>query len=148
MMQFLSGVLGAIIGGAIVAWFNYQYIWKSQKKLEMMRLVFDDAMKALALYEVDVQNKDLQDLQPETKLAQAKALALVPSFFPEASDAYRHVFDSGQKLRAMIDDGYYKRVDEAVNLMAKELHKPETGAPWERIQFALGPASKKGNNGK
>jgi hypothetical protein len=32
-MQFLSGVLGAVIGGAIVAWFNYQYIWKSQKKL-------------------------------------------------------------------------------------------------------------------
>jgi len=53
-MQFLSGVLGAVIGGAIVAWFNYQYLWKSQKELEQMRSVFDDAMEALARYEIDV----------------------------------------------------------------------------------------------
>jgi acyl-CoA synthetase (AMP-forming)/AMP-acid ligase II len=147
-MQFLSGLLGAVIGGAIVAWFNYQYIWKSQKKLELMRSVFDDAMQALALYEVDVQNKDLQDLQPETRLSQAKALALVPAFFPEASDAYRHVFDSGQKLRATIDDGYYKRVDEAVSLMASELHKPEARAPWEQMRFAFSSKSKKRDEGK
>ena len=144
-MQFLSGLLGAVIGGAIVAWFNYQYIWKSQKKLELMRSVFDDAMEALALYEVDVQNKDLQDLQPETRLAQAKALALVPAFFPEASDAYRHVFDSGQKLRAMIDDSYYKRVDEAVRLMANELNNSDPPAPWEKVKSPFSSKSTPGN---
>ena len=48
-MQFLSGLLGAVIGGVIVAWFNYLYLWKSAKKIEQMRAVFDDAMKALAL---------------------------------------------------------------------------------------------------
>jgi hypothetical protein len=144
-MQFLSGVLGAVIGGAIVAWFNYQYIWKSQKKLELMRSVFDDAMQALALYEVDVQNKDLQDLRPETRIAQAKALALVPAFFPEGSDAYRHVFDAGQKLRAMIDDSYYKKVDEAVRLMANELNKSDAPAPWEKVQSKFSSKSKMGN---
>ena len=146
-MQFLSGVLGAVIGGAIVAWFNYQYIWKSQKKLELMRSVFDDAMQALALYEVDVQNKDLQDLRPETRIDQAKALALVPAFFPEASDAYRHVFDAGQKLRAMIDDSYYKKVDEAVGLMANALNKSDAPAPWENVQSKFSSRSKTGNQG-
>ncbi|MFA9475231.1 MAG: hypothetical protein ACERJ2_11795 [Filomicrobium sp.] len=147
-MQFLSGVLGAVIGGAIVAWFNYQYIWKSQKKLEQMRSVFDDAMEALARYEIDVQNKDLQDLRPETKLAQAKALALVPAFFPEASDAYRHVFDAGHKLRAMIDDSYYEKVNEAVSLMAKELHNSDPPGPWEKVKSAFSTKSKTGNQGK
>ena len=131
--------------GSIVAWFNYQYIWKSQKKLELMRSVFDDAMHALALYEVDVQNNDLQDLRPETRIAQAKALALVPSFFPEASDAYRHVFDAGQKLRAMIDDNYYKKVDEAVRLMANELNKSDAPAPWEGLQSKFSSRSKTAN---
>ncbi len=146
-MQFLSGVLGAVIGGAIVAWFNYQYIWKSQKNLEQMRSVFDDAMEALARYEIDVQNKDLQDLRPETKLAQAKALALVPAFFPESSDAYRHVFDAGHKLRAMIDDSYYEKVNEAVRLMANELHNSSPTGPWEKVKSALSSKTKTGNQG-
>ena len=146
-MSFLSGVLGAVIGGIIVAWFNYQFIWKSQKKLELMRSVFDDAMEALAQYEIDVQNKDLQDLRPETKLAQAKALALVPAFFPKASDSYRHVFDAGQKLRAMIDDSYYKRVDEAVRLMANELHNSDPPAPWEKVKSPFSSKSTTGDQG-
>ena len=33
-MQFLSGLLGAVIGGGIVAWFNYLYLWKGAKKIE------------------------------------------------------------------------------------------------------------------
>mgnify|MGYP001817116000 FL=1 len=146
-MQFLSGVLGAVIGGAIVAWFNYHYIWKSQKKLEQMRSVFDDALEALARYELDVQNKDLQDLRPETKLAQAKALALVPGFFPEASDAYRHVFDAGQKLRAIIDDSYYEKVSEAVRLMANELYNSSPPDPWEKVKSAFSSKPKSGNQG-
>lgn len=144
-MQFLSGLLGAVIGGVIVAWFNYLYIWKSTKKREQMRSVFDDAMKAVALYEVDVQNKELQDLTPETLLAKAKALALVPAFFPQSADAYRHVFDAGSKLRATIDEDYYKRVHEAVSLMAHELNETEAARPWEKVKSSLTPAPKKGS---
>ena len=140
-MQFLSGVLGAIIGGVIVAWFNYHYIWQSQKKIEQMRSVFDTAMDALAQHELDLQNKDLQDFRPETKLAQAKALALMPAFFPGASAAYRHVFDAGQHLRATIDEGYDKRVNEAVSLMANELHNAGPPAPWAKIASSLSSKS-------
>jgi hypothetical protein len=136
-MQFLSGLVGAVIGGLIVAWFNYQYIWKSQKKLELMRTVFSDALDALAQYEVDVQNKDLQDLRPETKISQAKALALVPAFFPMASDAYKHVFDAGQKFRATIDDSYYKRLNEAVTLMATELNSADPPAAWQKVRSSF-----------
>ena len=141
-MQFFSGLLGAVIGGVIVAWFNYLYLWKSAKKIEQMRAVFDDAMKALALYEVDVQNRDLDDLSPETKLAKAKALALVPAFFPRASDAFRHVFDVGQKLRATIDEGYHERVNEAVALMANELHDTDAARPWEKVKSSISPSRK------
>lgn len=147
-MQFFSGVLGAAIGGLIVAWFNYQYIWKSHKKLEQMRSVFDDAMVALARYEIDVQNKELQDLRPETKLAQAKASALVPAFFPESSEAYNNVFDAGQKLRALIDDSYYKRVNVAVRLMANELHGSARPTPWENMKFPFASKSKTGSQDK
>jgi hypothetical protein len=35
-------------------------------------------MEALAQHEIDVQNKDLQDLRPETKLAQAEVLGERP----------------------------------------------------------------------
>ena len=146
-MQFLSGILGAVIGGLIVAWFNYQYLWKSQKKLEQMRSVFDDAMDALARNEADVQDKELQDLHPDTRLAQAKALALVPAFFPGASDAYRHVFDAGQTLRAVIDEGYYKRVNEAVTLMANELQNSGPPASWENLKSPFGSKSKVNNQG-
>ena len=141
-MQFLSGLLGAVIGGVIVAWFNYLYLWKGAKRIEQMRAVFDDAMKALALYEVDVQNKNLEDLSPETKLAKAKALALVPAFFPRAANAYSHVFDAGQKLRATIDEGYHERVNEAVALMANELHDTDAARPWEKVKSSLSPSRK------
>ena len=71
-MQFLSGILGAVIGGLIVAWFNYQYLWKSQKKLEQMRTVFDDAMDALEadqefLLKGDVFTKDVIETWIEYK---------------------------------------------------------------------------------
>ena len=85
-----------------------------------MRSVFGDAMNALAQSEINVRNKALQVLRPDTKLAQAKALALVPAFLPNTSDTYMHVFDAGQKLRAMIDDSYHQRVGEAARPLASE----------------------------
>ncbi len=141
-MQFLSGLLGAVIGGVIVAWFNYIYLWKTDKKIDQMRTVFDDAMRALASYEVDVENRELQDLTPETKLAKAKALALVPAFFPRAADAYMHVFDAGHKLRATIDETYHERVNEAVALMAGELYDTDAARPWEKVKSSLSPSKK------
>ena len=79
-----------------------------------------------------------------------RSVSLSPAkaaFFPEASDAYRHVFDAGQKLRALIDDSYYKKVDEAVRLMANELNKPDAPAPWEKFQPQFSSKSKTGNQG-
>ncbi|MGI9521962.1 MAG: hypothetical protein ACR2PG_09975 [Hyphomicrobiaceae bacterium] len=138
-------IFAGLVAGVIVAWFNYQYIWRSHLQAELQRSVFDDAMKALARYEVDVQDEDLQDLRPETKLARAKALAVVPGFFSkEAADAYKHVFDIEPQtsLRAKLDQSYFEKLETAVRLLAKELRNPAPSHFWDDITSSFKSGSK------
>jgi hypothetical protein len=48
----------------------------------------------------------------------------------------------------MIDDSYYEKVNEAVRLMANELHNSSPPGPWEKVKSAFSSKSKTGNQGK
>ena len=60
-------VAAGITGRMSPDWAAERWLWKRAKKIDQMRSVFDDAMKTLALYEVDVDNRNLDDLSCATQ---------------------------------------------------------------------------------
>lgn len=97
-----EALAAGIISGTIVAGVQHYVVWLEQQQFQIKKSVFDDAMSAIAKYEADAMDIELQasnvgagGIRPETKLRDQtkfemnKALALVPAFFsPEAAQAY------------------------------------------------------------
>jgi hypothetical protein len=77
-----SSFLGGIISPLLLSWLQHQYIWRAQKTAEARKAVFDDAIKAIAMFEADVL-KRLETIRQETADQMQKALALVEAFFSQ-----------------------------------------------------------------
>jgi hypothetical protein len=105
-MDVLSVIGSAILGffgGAAALWAQHRILWKPQKRIELRRAIFDEAVKALAHYEVDALDVDLQDanriregerlaveIRLETRVLMQRTRLQVEAFFPTStSDAYK-----------------------------------------------------------
>jgi hypothetical protein len=119
----LAALLAGILSPLILAFLQYRFIWRAQKLREMKKEVFDEAIKTLAMNEVD--QLFAESNREETVLQQQKALMLVEIFFGRASSelfskASTMTFE--RKERAVKVPGeYYDVRDRAVRSMAGEL---------------------------
>jgi hypothetical protein len=56
----LEAIVGGIVSGTIVAVVQHYVVWREQQHFQTKKSVFDDAIGALALYETDAMNIELQ----------------------------------------------------------------------------------------
>ena len=138
----LEAVVGGIVSGTIVAVVQHYVVWREQQHFQTKKSVFDNAVGALALYETDAMNIELQatnvgaeGIRPVTKFRDAtsiemtKALALVPVYFSaEAAQAYRSAYNAQLGPKSIPNSAYYERRDEAARLLAAELRPPYRSA--------------------
>jgi hypothetical protein len=114
---------------------QHYIVWREQQHFQTKKSVFDDAIDALALYEADAMNIELQatnvgaeGIRPITKFRDAtsiemtKALALVPVYFSaEAAQAYSSAYNAQLSPKSVPNSAYYERRGEATRLLAAEL---------------------------
>ncbi len=82
-----SAALGGVISPLLLSWLQHQIIWRAQRTAEARRAAFDEAVKAIAMYEADALKPE-PTIRQETTDQMQKALALVEAFFsPQAFDA-------------------------------------------------------------
>jgi len=146
--QFLQIVAGGLVAGILspllLSFLQQRVIWRAQKNTEIKIKVFDEAMQALAMYEADALDVELQanvpsggGLRPithfrqETKNQIQKSLALVEAFFNEQTfGAYSEALSSGVSLNTIPNKQHTDRRTRAIRLMADELGLEQ---PWWRI---------------
>lgn len=136
--------ISAVIGGLTVVLVQHFILWRYQRRMDLRQSAFEDALTALSRFETDAMDLKRQsektsygglvrnvELRDETNVAMAKALALVPAFFSKpTADAYKEVFSAGLSVKNVPNDEYYKRVEEVMPLLAKEVDPPQFWEPW------------------
>jgi hypothetical protein len=127
------GLLGsALIGlaGGIGALLAQHYLaWIPQKRTELRRAAFDEAVDALAMYQVDVLDAELQTPkrdQPELRLAtrikMQRSRALVHAFFPAAtSEAVNQALDAPISRNNIPHTDFGEKTARPLRLMAQDL---------------------------
>ena len=82
-----SAFLGGILSPLLLALLQHHFIWRAQKTTEARKAVFDEAVKAIAMFEADTLKQPMT-IRQETTDQMQKALALVEAFFsPKAFNA-------------------------------------------------------------
>ena len=146
--QFLQilggGLVAAILSPLLLSFLQQRVIWRAQRQTEIKAKSFDDAMLALAMYETDALDVQLQEnkptgggLQPvtnfrqETRNQMQKSLALIEAFFDqETFRAYNDALSSSLSLQTIPNVEYFQRRTKAIRLLADELGLSQ---PWWRI---------------
>jgi hypothetical protein len=104
-----AGLVAGILSPLLLSFLQQRVIWRAQKNTEIKLKAFDEAMEALAMYEADALDVELQankasggglqlvtNFRQETKNQIQKSLALVEAFFNEGTfKAYSAVLSSG-----------------------------------------------------
>jgi hypothetical protein len=146
-MDVLSVIGSAILGffgGAAALWAQHRILWKPQKRIELRRAIFDEAVKALAHYEVDALDVDLQDanriregerlaveIRLETRVLMQRTRLQVEAFFPTlTSDAYKAALHAPIGIRHNPDTEFTKRSVTAIKMMAADIGLMENANPW------------------
>ena len=103
VVSIVGSAIVGFIGGAAALWAQHRIVWKPQKRIELRRSIFDDAVNTLARYEVDALDIELQkanrakegerlavDMRLETRVLMQRTRLQVEAFFPKpTSDAYK-----------------------------------------------------------
>ena len=130
-----TGLIAGIISPLVLSFLQQRVIWRAQKQTEIRTKTFDEAVQALAMYEADALDVQLQANTPtglglrpvtnfreETRIQMQKSLALVEAFFnEETSQAYRDALSSGVSLDKIPNEEFSKRRTRAIRSMADEL---------------------------
>ena len=148
MAQFLqvlgAGLIAGILSPLLLSFLQQRVIWRMQKQTEIKVKAFDEAMQALAMYEADALDVQLQankptggGLQPVTNFRQEtknqihKSLAMVEAFFNEETfTAYSDALSSGVSLQSIPNEKHSERRTKSIRLMADELGLSQ---PWWRV---------------
>lgn len=136
-IQPIISLLIGFVGGAGALWLQQRFAWKPQKRIELRNKVFDDAMQALAMYEVDACDAALQEnwktysgqglrphvvLRIETRILMQRSLLQVKAFFsPETSEAFDAALRADVSLTNIPNSDFAQKSDKAIRLMAKDL---------------------------
>ena len=144
----MGSFFSAVVGGLTVVLVQHFILWRYQRRMDLKKAAFEDALTALSLYETDAMDVNLQKaelseeakkagitpklkLRDETNIAMAKALALTPAFFSKpTSDKFADVFSAGISLDNVPNDKYYAVLKEAMPMLAKEVDPPQFWEPW------------------
>ena len=138
MQQFVqiiaSGFVG-FIGGAAALWTQQRFAWLPQKRIELRRAVFDEAMNALARYQIDALDVKLQkaveatgaqqpyvELRPETKVTMERARLQVHAFFPVATfEAFTRALNADVRINNIPNADFTEKSSTALKLMATDI---------------------------
>jgi hypothetical protein len=99
----ITALLSSVIAPLVLAYIQHEMIWRAQKRTELKTKAFDEAIEAIAMYETDALNIELQaskpsaggktpliHFRPETRLQIERALALVEASFNQKTfEAYK-----------------------------------------------------------
>jgi hypothetical protein len=135
MISFLTSLLSGFIAGFIAPYVYQQFIWKDQKRIELKRAAFDEAVDALALHEVDALSPRVQaeaveheglrrkvEIREETLVRMQRARYLIRAFYSqETSTAFSKALDTMVSLETNPSPDYQNNAVAAINLMASEL---------------------------
>jgi hypothetical protein len=130
----IAGVVG-FLGGMVALWAQQHIAWRPQKRIELRRAVFDEALNALAMYEVDALDPALQANPPtangirpvvvlrlETKVQMQRARSQVQAFFPEATfEAFREALHANVRLDNIPNTEFTEKTAKALKLMARDI---------------------------
>src|SRR5713101_2860103 len=132
----ISNIIGSatigFIGGAAALWAQQHILWKPQKRIELRRTTFDQAVDALARYEVDALDAEFQKterekpgdrlkvaIRLETRILMQRARLQVEAFFPkETSDAYKAALHTIVNLDTIPNSEFTDRAVTAIRMMA------------------------------
>jgi len=134
-VQVILGGFVGFVGGIGAVWAQQYIAWRPQKRIELRRAVFDEALNALAMYEVDALDPALQaksaaangmrlhvELRLETKVQMQRARSQVQAFFPEATfEAFREALDAMVGLNYIPNTEFTEKSTKALKLMAVDI---------------------------
>lgn len=140
--SIIGTAIVGFIGGAAALWAQQRILWKPQKRIELRRTVFDQALDALARYEVDALDAELQkanrakegerlavDIRLETRVLMQRARLQVEAFFPRTtSDAYKAALHSPVSVDRIPNTEFTQRSVAAVKMMAADIGLMEEGS--------------------
>ena len=105
-----AGIIGGIISPFVLAFLQQHIIWRAQTRFEIKQATFDEAVLALAMYEADALDINLQANKPVVggvtpqihfrldEIRIQKALALVEAFFSHATfSAFSDALSAGSR---------------------------------------------------
>lgn len=144
MSNIIGSAIIGFIGGAAALWAQQHILWKPQKRIELRRTTFDQAVDALARYEVDALDAEFQKaerekpgdhlkvaIRLETRIVMQRARLQVEAFFPKAtSDAYKSALHAIVSLDTIPNSEFTERTVTAINKMAADIGlMGDTGVP-------------------
>ncbi|MFC1820531.1 hypothetical protein ACFLZG_05550 [Thermodesulfobacteriota bacterium] len=133
----LAFCLGVCFGG-IVSWLRFRYVWTNQKKIEHKFKTLDEATKALALFEREALDPEIQnkkrvydkdeqktsvrsiELSAGTDILIRTALAKTKALYPERT---YQCLDSTFKTQLDVNDPNGDRYDEFVKKSEKAIEE-------------------------
>ena len=105
-------VLLGTFSGAILAWFQFKYIWINQKKLEAKLIILDEAAKALGFYQREALDPGIQSqkrkFETENGNVQVRAIELTA----ETDILIRKTL---VKTKALFSEKTYDALNKALN---------------------------------
>lgn len=73
-MKEIALVILGLFSGAILAWFQFKYIWVDQRMVELKLKTLEEAAKALALFEREALDPEIQGKKRVNDLGQSGAI--------------------------------------------------------------------------
>jgi hypothetical protein len=140
--SIIGSTIVGFVGGVAALWAQQHVQWKPQKRIEVRRAVFDQALDALARYEVDALDADFQKsernkpgdhlkvaIRVETRVLMQRARLQVEAFFPKAtSDEYKAALHAIVSLDTIPNTQFTERSVAAIKMMAADIGlKEDTG---------------------
>jgi hypothetical protein len=134
VLLIASGFIG-FLGGTAALLAQQHLAWIPQKRIELRRAVFDEAVSALAMYEVDALDVELQSnpqthdgihpapvLRLETKIKMERVRAQVQAFFPAATfEAFTQALNAPVNLKNIPNTDFAEKTSRALKLMAADI---------------------------
>jgi len=142
-MKEIALVLLGLFSGAILSWIQFKYIWINQRKLEKKFKTLDEAAKAIALFEREALDPEIQnkkrvyncgdqetivrgiELSAETDVLMRKALVKTKALYSRT--AYKNL-DLALRIKLDVNDPngdehheFIKQSEKAIEEMSKDI---------------------------
>jgi len=133
-MKEIALVFLGLCSGAILSWIQFKYIWVNQRRLEEKFKTLDEAAKALALFQREALDPEIQnkkrvydhgeqrsiELSAETDVLMRTALVKTKALYSER--AYKYL-DSALKIQLDVKDPSGVRHDEFIKQSEKAIEE-------------------------